>query len=134
MAVFGLVFPLIICYSIPNSLFLCIALSIVLAASVFAFGVLPHKTPVSINIYAFERILQYEYINCWGKQHTLKIDLTDPHGYYERERFTRYAGGMHLILYNGFNFYKRVSIKEDPVNGYNKEQLDEIVALMHQLK
>jgi len=96
-----------------------------------AVGVFTYKKPIQISISTQDKTLVYDYINCWGQARSLTVDLTHPRGYYAYESFTRLTGGWHLVLYSSWNFYKRISIKQNDSLGFNKEQLDQIAALVH---
>jgi hypothetical protein len=105
----------------------------ILAAAAFIY-MLMSKQPVSVTISRRYRTLHYTYQNCWGNNRTVIVDLSNAGGYYEFEQFGRNSWGWHLLLYNGSYFRNRVSIKQKENGGFTKKQLDQMVALVHELR
>lgn len=97
-------------------------------------SILLSKQPLNVTISSRFKTLQYTYENCWGRNHTITVDLTCAAGHYEFEQFDRNNFGWHLLLYNGNYFRNRVSLKQKERGGFTKKQLDEMVALVHQYK
>lgn len=93
---------------------------------------LPFKRPLQVTIDTGTRQLQYVYENFLGHQGTLTLQLDHVRGYYERERYSRFKFGWHLVLYNQWGLYQKLSFKEG--DGYTQEQLDAIVKLVHACK
>lgn len=114
-----------------NSLTYWIFGAVILLFNFFVI-LLPFKRPLHINIDTDARQLHYVYENLASRQKTLTLDLSNIRGYYERERLSRLTFGWHLVLYNHWGLYQKLSIKEG--NGYTQEQLDQIVKLANRFK
>ena len=106
---------------------------IILGATAIMFAVVALfvRRPVSITVSVEEHTLQYIYKNIIGSEKTITVDLSNAVGTYKYELFSKVSSGWRLLLYNGNYFNNRVSI-EQRAGGFSKEQLDEIVALIHQ--
>ncbi|WP_342644672.1 hypothetical protein [Mucilaginibacter sp. CSA2-8R] len=114
-----------------NSLPYWIFGAVILLFNVFV-TLLPFKRPLQVSIDTDARQLHYVYENLAGHEHTLTLNLRNIRGYYERERQSRLTFEWHLVLYNQWGLYKKLSIKEG--NGYTHEQLDQIVKLINRCK
>lgn len=104
---------------------------VILAINLFIV-LLPFKRPLQVTIDTDAKQLQYRYENCFGREGVLIINLGHVSGYYEREMFGKFKSGWHLVLYNHWGLYQKLSLKEG--DGYTQEQLDEMVKLVHQCK
>jgi hypothetical protein len=104
---------------------------VILAINLFIV-LLPFKRPLQVTIDTEAKQLHYRYENCFGREGVLIINLGHVWGYYEREMLGKFKTGWHLVLYNHWGLYRKLSIKEG--DGYTQEQLDQIVKLVHQCK
>jgi hypothetical protein len=114
-----------------NSLPYWIFGAVILLFNIFVV-LLPFKRPLQVSIDMSVKQLHYVYENFLGHEDTLTLSLNHVRGYYERERFSRLTFGWHLVLYNHWGVYHKLSLKEG--DGYTQEQLDEIVKLVHACK
>jgi hypothetical protein len=114
--------------STPNAIIPISALIIIFILVAFLV-----KKPVSITISTADKTLLYSYKDFLGKEHEITVDLSNAGGGYKYELFSKVSSGWRLLIYNGNYFHNRVSI-EQREGGFSKEQLDEIVELIHECR
>ncbi|KIO76008.1 hypothetical protein TH53_17465 [Pedobacter lusitanus] len=95
--------------------------------------ILTNKEPVSLSISIINKTLTYTYSNSWGQTRCTTVDLKHAGGFYKYD-ISKAGSAWKLVLYNDSIFRNRISIRARTAGGYSEEQLDEIVALVHQCK
>ncbi|TSJ42888.1 hypothetical protein FO440_01490 [Mucilaginibacter corticis] len=102
-------------------LFICLIL-IPVDSSILFFS----QDPVMVTLFKAEGTLQYDYTDFWGNEKSRTIDLKT--AYYKYALSSNNVGGaMRLLIYNNY-FKNQVVIRASDKMGFNRLQLDEIVA------
>jgi len=89
------------------------------------------RMTVSVIISIPDKTLVYHTVNCFGSKRETKIYLPTAIISYEYKQVRKYIKGMRLKIYGSNS--NHVTLRED-MNGYRQEELDQIVALIGELK
>ncbi len=87
------------------------------------------KFEIQVVIFAKERTFNYYYMNCWGEEKIVSIDVFHAQGSYKYTRISQAKSGWQLIFYN----HKRNKVVVSQ-GGFKKFQLDEMVRMINQIK
>ena len=96
----------------------------------FIIYIFNDRMTLSVIISIPDKTLIYHTVNCFGIKRETKIYLPTAIISYEYRQVRKYIKGMRLNIYAG---NKNMTLRED-INGYRQEQLDEIVALIGELR
>jgi len=97
----------------------------------FIIYIFNDRMTVSAIISIPDKTLVYHTVNCFGNKRETKIYLPTAIISYEYRQVRKYIKGMRLKIYGSNG--NRVTFSED-INGYRQEELDQIVALIGELK
>lgn len=113
--------------SVRGWLFLSLIL-IPLDSSVLFFS----KDPIKVTLFKDTCIFQYDYTDFWGDEKSRTIYLKT--AYYKYELSSNSIGGaMRLLIYNNY-FKNQVVIRVSDKIGFNRAQMDAIVANIKEIQ
>jgi len=101
---------------------------------VFAVLFLPFyltiKHQIKIVISTEEKTFQYYYMNCWGKERVVIIDIPTTEGSYKYIKISQAKWGWQLVLYYN-DKRNKLTVSQ---GGFKKFQLDQMVRMINQIK
>ncbi len=91
----------------------------------FVFSKFENQVVISTE----EQTFQYYFMNCWGDEKVIAIDIPTAAGSYKYTKISQAKSGWQLVLRN--HKCNKVIVSQ---GGFKKFQLDEMVRLINQIK
>ncbi len=105
-------------------------LSIFCFVEIFWFiGFLFFKVEIKVVISVEEKTFQYYYMNCWGEEKAIVIDILTAEGSYKHVKISRAKFGWQLKFQNDKR--NKITVSEGT---FKKFQLDQMVRMINQIK